>query len=190
MARLHGRRATWASLLLTLVLAQGCGGELLTGPPPSEWLEGSVYLPYLESVEIPSPIRAGAAFTVVLHFSAAAKPEVLGAFSADGSTLINSEGGPRVYNPSEWPDATYDLVCPWVAERSSYGAPVTEVQLRLTAAQPGERILRIQSAATQEQGGILGHFAFPPRSTEQLAPGTEYRDYPYTILPAVDPPAE
>jgi hypothetical protein len=186
---LMNRFNTAATFVATLALASfciACSPEIRSQPPLFAPRIESVSLPYVQSVDFPVTIRAGQPCTVIIHISADADPEMLGWYDNQLRQNLTDSAEPWVISPGDWPAAGYDLVRLWVSRAEQPVTPSTSLEVQLRPQVEGSRILRVQSAADEADGGIVGWF-WPGDDGSKLgdiAPGTVYRDYPYTVLPA------
>jgi hypothetical protein len=176
-------------LFSSLIGVASCSTSMTTGEPDRV----PVYLPYVESVEVDSPVRVGEDVQVTVHWSSQANPGLL-----QGYSNTSAPYGSRL---KEWvklpygPASTIEIR-PWIyPEAVSAGSPVEFVEYNLGFFQePGEYSITVQSAPSRAQGGALeyayGGIDADVTDFPQHSQAVFTQPITITVLPAEDAPGE
>jgi hypothetical protein len=168
-------------------VAIGCTDVYNAAPsyPGYDWKSTGVYLPFVESVELPDSVIAGAPFEVAIHVSAQANPDALAAISDESCSQR-----PRLDSAASWTGAfpVNYLVRPWSDPRATQDDDPTTVRVAMVLdfpGAPGLQRIAIASASSRETGGMLGYFFHYPWR-DQSADGFKgpiYKYYEIEVLP-------
>lgn len=162
-------------LLLLVLSSASCGGKGGNDEPPEfgSWeLWETLYLPYIEEVNLPKEIYAGEITFFTMRLSAAAQPLILHGVNSRISSVISVRGV---------------SVEPWFMEMGTADEPLREVQTYdLPPLPEGQQTIRILSVRDRAMGGAVTAWvdmnAYPGGSWDSL-PDAEYREYTIHVLP-------
>ncbi|MCH7471651.1 hypothetical protein IIA79_01675, partial [bacterium] len=160
-------------------------------PPafPTIDMSNAIYLPYIESLEIPGRVIENEPFFVTLRISTQLKPELLNGLSPDS---LYAQPEIRYSSPSL--DYPYVALFPWLRDGNSTEPPVSELTVEVPGLPRGTWKIMTYSATSPEWGGASSELPALRSHTPYTTPPKEgeLRDYDVvvqlfydiTVLPA------
>jgi hypothetical protein len=140
-----------------------------------------VYLPYVESVDLPDAVMADETFNITVKLSAVLKPEILKAYDLKKPEL----------GVSDWPTETQMLginLRIYLGDIPVAGNQIDELVFEVPPLPEGGYVLTMESADSREWGGL--DLTYNTGSYRLLYPENgEHRsgiEIPFTVLPADD----
>ncbi len=182
-------RLRYTTILLA-VLTISCSSSLDGNAYFDSW-PGTIYLPYIESVDLPATARMGETISITLHISSNLHPELLdGLPESLSERYLPEDVGIPAFVPNTCTQGETQVVfLPWIVNPPLSGETNDAVEFTFllhSNKTPGPLPIRIYSAKTRELGGIKlsGSFGFtPPYNAD-----AEYQEYTITVLPAEEAP--
>jgi hypothetical protein len=174
--------ALLATALASVVIAAGCEGPWGPAPPSTGSLQ-TVYLPYVESVDIPDTVKAGEQFSYALHISTALGPALDSEKNVAVKTGVYSLAEAR---PKQGIVHTGAILHPYAYRFSlpssvpDYPPPGTSITVPAVYSSAGLHYIYIASVKSREIGGTQATMwiGIEGAHVNDLDPALfEYREY-------------
>jgi hypothetical protein len=164
------------ALTCSLVLCQDCTGPMLSFGGAHQ----TVFLPYIETAEVPSNVIQDEQFTITLKLSASLNPDLLRGVSVDLS--VSSSGWVGYGLAPELETSNYDM-WPLLGDPTYEGTTAPEYIFPCSIPRPGNFKLRIRSADLPENGGLQFERQLTPSVFYPDNPHCKWLEYEITVLP-------